>query len=92
MKIDEMHIELENGNAFIQTFGGEYDIDGFGENDYGLTIGDLFVSNIRGKQLAKLAVSAINHLMLNGHEFEFVKTGEQDLPVELRIKEQHANR
>ena len=78
-------IDLKSDDRFEQTFGGEQWIDDDFINDYGFQLGNLSVCNVKGVELARFATAAINHLMLNGHRFEFVKTCEIDLPTELRI-------
>jgi hypothetical protein len=53
-------------------------------DDYGFQIGESFVTGLTGEEFARFVVASANHLMLNGHRFELVKTGEIDLPVEMR--------
>lgn len=80
-----MDYELSDDATFTQTFGGESFIDDWKNDDYGFQLGDLTVHNLTGAEFAKFVCSAMNHLMLNGHRFEFVNTGEIDLPREIRI-------
>ena len=79
-----MEHELEHTDKFFQTFGGEQWIDDWYCDEYGFTVGDLSVYNIKSVELSRLACAAINHLMLNGHCFELCKTECQDAPIEFR--------
>lgn len=80
-----MDYDLEYGARFEQTFGGEFtDPEAGTFDDYGFQLGDLTVHNLTGEEFSKFVCSAMNHLMLNGHRFEFVKTGEIDLPLQMQ--------
>lgn len=79
-----MDYELKDDDRFEQTFGGESYIDGWHVDDYGFQLGDLTVDNLTGVEFSRFVCSAMNHLMLNGHRFEFVKTGEIDLPLQMQ--------
>ena len=59
-------------NKFKQTFGGEGS-DECPFDAYGLEIGDVLIDNITGEEFSKLVVAGMNHLMLNGHTFEFYR-------------------
>lgn len=58
----------------IYSFGGEIDIDDMFIREYGVQIGDLTLSDITPEEYKNLGISIINHLMANGHKFEFIKT------------------
>jgi hypothetical protein len=66
-----MHITLDDGDNFEQTFGGESYIDNYKMDDYGFQLGELYIHNIKSDELKKLAIASINHLMVNGHDFRF---------------------
>lgn len=55
----------------ISTYGGESWIDDFELKEYGIQIGDLTIAEITPEQMKMLGVAIINHLMSNGHQFEF---------------------
>lgn len=76
------YIELP-GAEVPSTFGGEYrDSEGSVWDSYGIDFGVVKVSGISHKQMAHLAAEIVNHLRLNGHEFEFRETRtSQDQPV-----------
>ena len=78
-------VDLNGDCEFCQTFGGEMEDDSGRVDDYGFDLGALTVHGIKGVEFAKLVASAVNHLMLNGHRFEFVQTHDIDLPTELRV-------
>jgi len=75
---------LSSTDTFRQTFGGEGHCDDFDIDDYGFSFGEVSIYGITGKELSKFVCSAMNHLMVNGHRFEFVNTGHQDLQQEVR--------
>ncbi len=81
-----MDYKLDNDDKFEQTFGGESYIDDFEVDDYGFMIGDISIHNLKGKEFSKFVCQAMNHLMLNGHEFEFEKTNSVDLPIKVKEK------
>ena len=55
----------------ISTYGGESWIGDYEMKEYGIQIGDLTIAEISPEDIKKLGVCIINHLMANGHEFEF---------------------
>ena len=71
------HIHKEGSEDFdidpynISTYGGEGWIDDFFLDEYGIQIGDLSISEITSKRMKELGVCIINHLLANGHLFEF---------------------
>lgn len=67
-----------NGSESIYTFGGESWIDDFEFAEYGISFGDCSIHGLTPAQAISLATTLLDHLMLNGHKFEIVKTGEQD--------------
>ena len=80
----ETAIDLDGDYKFEQTFGGEMEDDLGRIDDYGFQLGSLTVSGLVGAEFAQFVCSAMNHLMLNGHRFEFVKTGETALPLQMQ--------
>lgn len=74
MKVDytELFDEVEIESApSINTFGGEDWVDDYEFREYGIQIGELTISEISPEEMKKLGVAIIDHLMANGHEFEF---------------------
>lgn len=67
-----------NGNEHVYTFGGESWIDDIEFAEYGIDFGDCAIHGMLPAQAILLATTLVDHLMLNGHRFEIVKTGEQD--------------
>lgn len=55
----------------IYTYGGECWIEDYEIKEYGIQIGELTISEINPEQFKDLAIKMVNHLMSNGHEFEF---------------------
>lgn len=51
------------------TFGGESWVYDYNICEYGLNIGDVTIYRISPDQFKRLAVSMMNHLMINGHDF-----------------------
>lgn len=74
MKIDYTElfddIEIEDSSC-INTFGGEDSHKDYSFAEYGIQIGDLTISEITPEQMKTLGVAIINHLLSNGHDFEF---------------------
>ena len=64
----------ENGDI-IRTFGGEYHDDDLQIDEYGIQCDDMAIWNIPSSAFKNLAVEMINHLMRNGHDFEFLNDG-----------------
>lgn len=83
MNISDVNISLE-GDEFLQTYGGEGNVDQFQFNEYGITIGDLSIDKITPKQFLSLACQMINHLITNGHRFKIENTGHPDQPEEIK--------
>jgi hypothetical protein len=63
----------EEDNPPINTYGGEAWIDDFHLDEYSIQIGNLTIADIPSKELIKLATTMVNHLIVNGHRFEFVE-------------------
>lgn len=78
----EISIDMRKESGRIGTCGGEMG-GTFAFDDYGIQIGELFISGLESKDMKTLAIAVVNHLYLNGHRFEFRKTGESDLREEL---------
>lgn len=60
--------EMQPGDT-SSTYGGEAYFDGYEIREYGLIIGDVTIHSITPEQFKKLAISMMNHLMNNGHDF-----------------------
>lgn len=73
----------QNNNFFVHTFGGESYIDDIEWSEYGIQLGDLSISGLTPETTKKLAIILINHLILNGHNFDIIRTGEQDQVEEI---------
>lgn len=69
---------------YVGTFGGEYRDEGNLYSQYGIQIDDLAVSGLDPDEFKELAVSMVNHLIINGHHFELVPHPNQDMSQELR--------
>ena len=65
--IPEFNIDSYN----ISTYGGETWLDDYEIREYGIQIGDLTIAEINPEEMKKLGIVIINHLISNGHEFEF---------------------
>lgn len=70
-------IRLE-GNELIYTFGGEAWIDDDKFQEYGINFDKIFIHGIKPSQMVQLALVVVDHLLLCGHKFRIVETGEQD--------------
>jgi hypothetical protein len=73
----DLSIQLR-GDEHITTFGGEAWVGDIEFAEYGISFGDHSVHGLTPKQAIALARVLLDHLMLCGHDFEIVKTGEQD--------------
>lgn len=66
--------ELISGEFYevdhLQTFGGEFWDDDFHFQEYGISLGGLTITSLPPETIKELGVQIINHLMLNGHDFE----------------------
>jgi len=60
-----------DGKRFIGTYGGCFHDESGPFDDYGFQFGDLSISGIKEKDAVSLAVELMNHLNVNGVEFEF---------------------
>lgn len=69
----QTNIDLSGATVF-QTFGGECWILDQYDDYYGIQLGNVSFCGIKSQFLAGLAVEAINHLIVNGHDFEFSKS------------------
>ncbi len=69
--IEDLTKEFDIDPYNISTYGGESWIDEYEFKEYGIQIGDLTIHEITPEDMKKLGVCIINHLMANGHEFEF---------------------
>jgi hypothetical protein len=67
-----------DGSERIHTFGGEAWVDKYQYAEYGIDFEKGVVLGIKPAQAIVLAQRLLDHLMLCGHRFEIVKTGEQD--------------
>lgn len=65
--IPEFNVDSYN----ISTYGGETWLDDYEIREYGIQIGDLTIAEINPEEMKKLGIVIINHLISNGHEFEF---------------------
>jgi len=74
----DTNIELDH---YISTYGGEYTDRDIEWDEYGIQIGDLSISDIPASAMKILAITMVNHLMLNGHDFEFASQHDQDRPI-----------
>ena len=78
------HMDMD-GERFVSTYGGCFTNDCGTVDDYGFSFsGDVSVDGISGVEFSRLAVEAINHLMNNGHDFEFgfdKLSGQKELEV-----------
>lgn len=54
----------------FSTFGGEYWIDDDHYCDYGLDCNDVVFYGLNARQYKNLGLAIINHLMVNGYDFE----------------------
>lgn len=81
--ISEAHITIDKNDEYVATFGGEAYIDDTIFDGYGIQIGGLSVSGIPSETMILLACQMVDHLLLNGHRFEIVKTNEQDQKYKL---------
>jgi len=67
MRVD---IDIE-GQAFRESHGGCFTDECGTVDDFGIVFGDVSISGIKTVDLAKMAVEVVNHLIINGVEFEF---------------------
>lgn len=74
---NEKNVHLD-GSEILLTFGGESG-DEFGGDEYGIDFEKCVIQGLTPSQMNSLARCMINHLSVNGHEFEF-KSGDQDRP------------
>jgi hypothetical protein len=73
----EYHVTLD-GTESLFTFGGETWEDDWQHADYGIDFNKVSVSGLTPNQMTTLACIMVDHLILNGHDFEIRKTCEQD--------------
>ena len=77
MNTDHFYDNTENSVKFntsdldIHTFGGEIHDDMGIWDAYGIQLGDLTIHDLQSPQMIELGVTIINHLIVNGHNFEF---------------------
>jgi hypothetical protein len=64
-------VEINEENPEVSTSGGQQWIADIEIDDYTIEIGDLYVDNVKSETMKRLAVKIVNHLMINGHCFEF---------------------
>lgn len=82
-------IDIEVGDLTgepLTTFGGAFQSDDFEMDDFGIQAGALCITGFTQRDFANLAVSMVNHLILNGCDFEVVDIDEQDQKREIKIK------
>jgi hypothetical protein len=72
--LDDLYFKVEPTDT-SNTYGGESWIDDFEFAEYGLQIGDVSIGNFTPLQFKQLGLTIMNHLMINGHDFEFVNNG-----------------
>lgn len=65
--------EVWDGEPLTQTHGGEHEDDSIKIAEYGFSIGGLSIYDIPPETFKGLAVEMINHLIVNGHQFELNK-------------------
>ena len=70
MKARDIDLVVE-GFDIMSTYGGEYHDDSYDHSEYGLQIGDVSIGEFTPTQFKKLAITMMNHLITNGHTFEF---------------------
>jgi len=73
----------DDDQSFVSSFGGESWDGDFEWSEYGIQIADLSVSGLTPETTKRLAMTLTNHLILNGHRFDIVRTGEQDQVEEI---------
>lgn len=75
-----INYETDENETFCQTYGGV--------DDYGIQIGDLSISGIPSKLMVRLACEMVNHLIINGHQFELKEINEQDQKIEFTYNDE----
>lgn len=55
----------------ISVYGGEYWDDSYQFSDYGIQLEDVTIAELTPEQYKRLGVQIIDHLLSNGHDFEF---------------------
>jgi len=63
--------KLVNPSPHISTSGGELWIEDEKIDEYNLHIGELGIYDLTSADLSKLVIQAANHLITNGHRFEY---------------------
>ena len=84
-----MNVEYSNHGepCEISSSGGEGWEDDYPYDDYALTVGDVAIYGISGKDLARAMPGIIDHLRLNGHKFVFEADHKsQDQPIVMAYK------
>lgn len=66
----EITVTCEPSDQF-STFGGEYRDNDYEFAEYGIDMGYVCFYNLSPNQMKSLGLSIINHLIANGHSFEF---------------------
>ena len=79
--ISDEHNYLINPDENLSVFGGEYWDDDICYDDYGINFEQCSIFGIKSNQMIYLTCQMVNHLMANGHNFQFVTTNEQDQPL-----------
>lgn len=80
-------LRLNDYDEFSSSFGGEFYLEDELIDEYGIQLGDISIHNINSALLSQLACQVVNHLRLNGHDFEFVPDPDcQDQPIRFAIK------
>lgn len=72
--LNEESEAIETKIDFINSFGGEAWDEDICIREYGLQLGDLSLGDIKPEEYRNIGTLIINHLMANGHKFEFIKT------------------
>lgn len=73
---DEEYFHRFETDDYFSTFGGEIDEDDLIVDEYGIQVDNVSISHIPSEKYKNLAIQMINHLMLNGHTFCFIKDQE----------------
>ena len=71
----KINYEVYSSDANTQTYGGEQWLSEHWElKEYGINIGDISIDGITPEQMVSLACEMVNHLAVNGHDFELANS------------------
>jgi len=76
----------------VYTSGGESWIDDTEWNDYSIHVGDVTIDHLHSETMLSLAKAIVDHLIVNGHNFELVKSPEQDQMYQLEIQDEYGKK